>query len=778
MAQTYYDTGTISVSNGGTTVTGTGTKWAGVIFAGDLLHLQGLVAVVTADAASDTSITTAAWAGTTVSGVNYKILFASDAVRQSERARQLLEELSTVQANGRGLFYTFDTTTTDADPGAGKLRLNNATIGSATAAYLDNLDADGATVSTILDTWDDSGSSAGRGQLWLRSISTPATFHAFTVTGSVVDGTGYRKLPLTYIGGSGSFASADEMMVMFLPAGAAGVTGTDGGIILTFDGTATSGDPTAGKFRLNNATHASATAILIDNTDAAAGTISGLIDTWDDSTNAGVKGTLRIIATSNPAIWRVYSVSAVTDSTGFRTVAVTYVAGNGSLGDGTECSLFFSRTGDKGADGTNGTNGVDGAGLFTRVRAVATSNITISTALNNGDSIDGVTLATNDLVLVTGQSTAADNGVYVVGASPARDTAFDTYNEHPGAYFAVMEGTVNADTLWRCTSNTGGTLGSTALEFSQFTSGGSGGGDISNLGLAITVGSSAMTIALKQADGSTDPASSAGAVKVKMRSSTLATGAVIERSATSAMSLVIPSTATMGRTNALVGHLYHYLIDNAGTLELAVSGKWFGASGIISTTTIGTGSDSYDVMYSTTGRSNVPFICIGRSIDTQTTAGTWAAAPTTLEVGQVDRYKAAFKAHKNGSAQTLTDAAATKVTFGTEVSDVGSFYDAANSKWTPPPGPVQLQFAIWCTGTFAAGTQGQASIYKNGAAFCTFICYAIETAGVAANMSALDVANGSDYYECYMYADTSSGSPSANGSALWTFFSGSVLDDY
>ncbi|RWK17048.1 MAG: hypothetical protein EOR43_28815 [Mesorhizobium sp.] len=106
-----------------------------------------------------------------------------------------------------------------------------------------------------------------------------------------------------------------------------------------------------------------------------------------------------------------------------------------------------------------------------RVRVATTANITISTALNNGDTIDGVTLATGDLVLVKNQSSAAENGVYVVGASPARSSNYDTYDEHPGSLIAVEEGTTNADTLWLCTSNRGGTLNTTAINFSASTSG-------------------------------------------------------------------------------------------------------------------------------------------------------------------------------------------------------------------------------------------------------------------------------------------------------------------
>lgn len=112
-------------------------------------------------------------------------------------------------------------------------------------------------------------------------------------------------------------------------------------------------------------------------------------------------------------------------------------------------------------------NFVLNAGKRARVRAATTANITISTALNNGDTLDGVVLATNDLVLVKDQSTAAQNGVYVVGVTPARDTSFDTYDEHPGSLIAIKEGSANADMLYICTSNEGGTLNSTAIDWTK-----------------------------------------------------------------------------------------------------------------------------------------------------------------------------------------------------------------------------------------------------------------------------------------------------------------------
>ena len=97
------------------------------------------------------------------------------------------------------------------------------------------------------------------------------------------------------------------------------------------------------------------------------------------------------------------------------------------------------------------------------VRAATTANITISTALNNADVLDGVTLATGDRVLVKNQSAPAENGIYVVAASPARATDADAWTELPAAFTFVEQGTANADTGWVCTADQGGTLNTTAV---------------------------------------------------------------------------------------------------------------------------------------------------------------------------------------------------------------------------------------------------------------------------------------------------------------------------
>ena len=126
------------------------------------------------------------------------------------------------------------------------------------------------------------------------------------------------------------------------------------------------------------------------------------------------------------------------------------------------------------------------------VRVATTANITISTALNSGDQIDGKTLADGDRVLVKNQSSGAENGIYVVGSSPARSTDMDDDVEVTGGTFVcVEEGTANADNGYVISTDGTITVGSTAFTWTQF----SGAGQITaGNGLVKGTGASANTI--------------------------------------------------------------------------------------------------------------------------------------------------------------------------------------------------------------------------------------------------------------------------------------------
>jgi hypothetical protein len=106
------------------------------------------------------------------------------------------------------------------------------------------------------------------------------------------------------------------------------------------------------------------------------------------------------------------------------------------------------------------------------VRAATTAAVTLASGLENGDTLDGVTLATGNRILVKNQSTGSENGIYVVQATgaPTRSTDADTDAELTSNFAVfVEEGTLNADQGYVLTNNGAITVGTTALVFTQFT---------------------------------------------------------------------------------------------------------------------------------------------------------------------------------------------------------------------------------------------------------------------------------------------------------------------
>jgi hypothetical protein len=89
------------------------------------------------------------------------------------------------------------------------------------------------------------------------------------------------------------------------------------------------------------------------------------------------------------------------------------------------------------------------------VRVATTTNGTLTTAFAAGQTIDGVTLATSDRILIKDQSTASQNGIYVVqsSGSPVRATDADSTAELQAATVYVTSGTTNADKAYTQTTD-------------------------------------------------------------------------------------------------------------------------------------------------------------------------------------------------------------------------------------------------------------------------------------------------------------------------------------
>lgn len=173
------------------------------------------------------------------------------------------------------------------------------------------------------------------------------------------------------------------------------------------------------------------------------------------------------------------------------------------------------------ADGTSSTDAVNkgqldaaitGLSWKQPVRAASTGPGTLATAFENGDTLDGVTLATGDRILLKDQADATENGIRVVAASgaPPRATDADSGAELVNAAVLVREGDDNADHAFQCTSDAPITLGSTDLVWATFGSITAGPGkfaddvgDNSSTSIAVSHGLGTEDVTIQVRDNST-----------------------------------------------------------------------------------------------------------------------------------------------------------------------------------------------------------------------------------------------------------------------------------
>jgi collagen type VII alpha len=130
------------------------------------------------------------------------------------------------------------------------------------------------------------------------------------------------------------------------------------------------------------------------------------------------------------------------------------------------------------------------------------------------------------------------------------------------------------------------------------------------------------------------------------------------------------------------------------------------------------------------------------------------------------------------SSQAVTANFLTKCTFTHEISDIGGYYDAPNSKWTPPAGTVLIEAGVGFAGGPYGASTIQIGIYKNGSP----LYFKNDTIPGAATpstvISAIDTCNGTDYYEIFAASPTLT-SGTANFQASQTsWFGGTVLTGY
>ena len=130
-----------------------------------------------------------------------------------------------------GIRWLFASSTTMADPSAGNIRLNNATLASVTeiAVHYSSGETGNPSVSNWVKGWDDSTSTTVLGTLVIKKASAPQNFIVLHVNAALTDNTTWAQIPVTYVDSNGSFSASDVLSVQFFRAGNKGTDGAGTG---------------------------------------------------------------------------------------------------------------------------------------------------------------------------------------------------------------------------------------------------------------------------------------------------------------------------------------------------------------------------------------------------------------------------------------------------------------------------------------------------------------------------------------------------------------------
>ena len=248
--------------------------------------------------------------------------------------------------------------------------------------------------------------------------------------------------------------------------------------------------------------------------------------------------------------------------------------------------------------------------------------------------------------------------------------------------------------------------------------------DIANLTFDISFSANAMTIASKTNAG-TD-ASATDVIYVATRSVTASNPLYNLRTKTAASSLTISSGSTLGMVSGSPTILWIYQIDNAGTLEEAISQTLHPEHTVISTVAEGGagGADSATAIYSTTARSNVAIRLVARMIISQATAGTWTTLPSIVTNGDYGSLTSDLNVvakYSTSAGQTIEAAGGGEIiNFGTSVFDSHSAVTTGAS-WSfkaPFAGVYEISsIATYADVAWTAGNISEVFYRKNGTAF-------------------------------------------------------------
>jgi hypothetical protein len=168
----------------------------------------------------------------------YTLIGAAGAAQTAADAAIAAQAGAEAAVNAVAYQFTFDSSTSMADPGTGDFRLNNATLASVTAIAVDALSSvtGNPDVSDGIAAWGGSGST-NKGQLKITKSGTPATFALYNITAAVTDNTGWLQITVSHVASNGTFTAADVCYLQNARTGDVGSQGPTGTVSGASSGT-------------------------------------------------------------------------------------------------------------------------------------------------------------------------------------------------------------------------------------------------------------------------------------------------------------------------------------------------------------------------------------------------------------------------------------------------------------------------------------------------------------------------------------------------------------
>lgn len=189
-----------------------------------------------------------------------------------------------------------------------------------------------------------------------------------------------------------------------------------------------------------------------------------------------------------------------------------------------------------------------------------------------------------------------------------------------------------------------------------------------NYSLSSSVAANALTIVLKDAVGNN--LSATNYATFSFRNVTATTGQTSTATATGNKTIVVPASATLGQISGINQYVWVYVLNDAGTVDICVSGvdPFFDGT-VYASTQITSGATSGSVLYCTNSHSGSKAThLVGRLLVNEATAGTWASNATEVSIG----VQPIFNTNQGTYVPTIT-ATAVNPTKGTVAYDLASW---------------------------------------------------------------------------------------------------------